>query len=232
MNKWRVFSLLVGLVCLQTVQANVLPAENRIDRDSWQFDVFLDGNKIGFHEFQLERQGEQVTVQTEAQFDVKVLFVNLFSYRHQNTEFWQSGCLQNIEATTKANSDNFVVSGQVGENGFEFSDDSSRAPITGCVKSFAYWNPDFRDETRLLNSQTGEYELVSVERVGTETISLQGQEIPAVHYRLEAETAPISLWYSGDSDRWLALETVAKGGRVLRYEPTSEAFMNQALSAD
>lgn len=85
--------------------------------------------------------------------------------------------------------------------------------------TFAYWNPDFLRQPRLLNPQSGEYLDVEVEQVGQEPIVIRGEEVAASVYRITARKMELKLWYSED-DEWLALESVAKGGRILRYELT------------
>ena len=50
-------------------------------------------------------------------------------------------------------------------------------------------------------------------------IVVRGEEVPASVYRVTAEKMELTLWYSRD-DEWLALESVAKGGRIIRYELT------------
>ncbi len=207
----------VFLMFLVTLSIHVTAHANV--SDSWAFDVYLDDKKIGFHQFQVKRSGDSLEVNTKAEFDVKLLFVNLYRYRHENTEVWDAGCLQDIEARTDANGNDFTVAGRAAATGFIVNNGSDVTPLPNCVKTFAYWDPSFLNESRLLNSQTGAYEAVTVENLGEETIRVKDQLVPAVRYRLEAETGPVSLWYSVIDDRWLALESTVEGGRVIRYEP-------------
>ena len=44
------------------------------------------------------------------------------------------------------------------------------AYLPECVMSFAYWNPDFLEQPRLLNPQTGEYVAVQVEEAGMDVL--------------------------------------------------------------
>ena len=83
--------------------------------------------------------------------------------------------------------------------------------------TFAYWNPGFLEQPRLLNPQTGEYLDVDVTELGKDVVKIGGREIPARSVKLTAHKMDITLWYSSD-EQWLALESVAKGGRIIRYE--------------
>ncbi len=83
--------------------------------------------------------------------------------------------------------------------------------------SFAYWNPRFLQQARLLNPQSGDYLDVTVERLPTESLEVRGQTVSAQAFRLRAEQLELKLWYS-EQYEWLALESTAKGGRIIRYE--------------
>lgn len=186
----------------------------------WNFEVLLNDKPIGFHNFSLTGDGERQTLTTEAQFDVKFLFINAFSYRHENTETWRDGCLDSIDATTDSNGDLLSVRGQRYENALEVTGRAGAQLLGECVQTFAYWNPDILASSQLLNSQTGELEDVEVTLESVDTIDVNGEPVDAVRYRLDVEAGAVTLWYSNDeSRRWLALEAPAKGGRKLRYIP-------------
>jgi hypothetical protein len=213
MNQWiRMFSTLV----LATLTTSVSVAEDAAEK-TLMFDVFLDGKKIGYHRFEIEGPKKNAAVRSEAKFDVKFLFVTAFSYRHTAEESWTGGCLDELEARTDSNGKELSVVGERTNNAFVIETAGSEAELPECVMSFAYWNPGFLDQSRLLNPQTGEYLEVEVEELGADVVRLDGREIPARSVRITARQMDITLWYSENAE-WLALESVAKGGRILRYE--------------
>jgi hypothetical protein len=181
------------------------------------FDVYLDGKKIGFHRFEIDNAGDGPSVLSEASFDVKFLFVTAFSYRHNTTERWAEGCLEKIEARTDSNGNRLEVNGLRTQGGFLIDNGGQQTALPDCVMTFAYWNPVFLDQPRLLNPQTGEYVDVDVEELGTDTVEIAGRQVVARSVRITAPKVDIRLWYS-ESAEWLALESVAKGGRIIRYE--------------
>ena len=95
--------LLISTAASSAVQAVV---------DEMKFEVLLDDKHIGSHTFRISRNGTVKRVQTEAAFNVKVLFVTVYSYRHVNDELWRSGCLQQIRSQTDSNGDLYQVQGQ------------------------------------------------------------------------------------------------------------------------
>jgi len=205
--------ILLPAIFLTTLYAGGATAEQQ----SWRFDVALDGKPIGFHTFEISRNGTQEILTTEARFDVKFLFITAFRYRHNNTEVWENGCLASIDASTDSNGEKLRVSGAAAGNSFDLNSGSGSTVLPGCVQTFAYWRPDVLKASKLLNSQTGEYETVSVEFEQFEQLKVGERELEARRYRLAAESGDIRLWYASADDTWLALEAPAKGGRTISY---------------
>lgn len=196
---------------------SVMAFANDFAKETLTFDVFLDGKKIGYHRFEIDGPRSNAAVRSEASFDVKFLFVTAFSYRHSAEENWAGGCLNELEARTDSNGKQLNVVGTRTDNGFVIDTGDREAELPECVMTFAYWNPGFLEQPRLLNPQTGEYLDVEVEELGNDLVEIDGREIPARSVRLTARKMDITLWYSQNSE-WLALESVAKGGRIIRYE--------------
>lgn len=185
----------------------------------WDFAVKMDGDEIGYHRFELIEEGTQRRLVSEARFDVRFLFVNALKYRHRATEVWSDGCLREIETSTQANSKKLAVSGATIDERLIINAGSEKNEFSDCIMTFAYWNPAFLRQPKLLNAQSGEYLDVEVEALGREPIIVRGTDVEASVYRLTAKKLELTLWYSQD-DEWLALESVAKGGRIIRYELT------------
>lgn len=185
---------------------------------AWTFDVYLDESRIGSHVFRLEEDDDGVRrLQAEARFDVKFLFINAFKYRHEIEETWSGDCLTDVEARTNSNGKRTEVVGELGEDGFTVVTDQAEAALGECVMTFAYWNPAFLDQPRLLNPQTGEFLAIEVEALGTQLLNSGGQNVLAEGYQVTARGLEVRVWYSPEAE-WLALESSTKGGRIIRYE--------------
>ena len=208
--------LMIGLFAL-TIAAPA-PAEERTDGvANWDFDVYLDDKKVGKHFFTVSEAGGVKHVQSEANFNVKILFIVAYRYEHFAAERWTDNCLVKFDASTNTNGKQIQVSGEQTGAGFLVELGDNPIELPECVMTFAYWNPEFLDQPRLLNPQTGEYVDVYVEQAGNEMLEVRGQLVVARRFRLTANDVDLTLWYSSD-DEWLALESVAKGGRIIRYE--------------
>jgi len=186
------------------------------DQRTWQFSVLLDDAPIGHHRFDVLPTGQGVEVRSEASFDVRFLFFNAFRYRHSTRELWDGECLQVIESSTQQNDEEFAVVGRRASSGLVVEVNGREDRLEGCVMSFAYWNPKFLEQPRLLDPQSGEYVVVDVEPLGAQELVVRGQSVIATAYQLKARNVDMTLYYSAD-DEWLGLESVARGGRIIRY---------------
>lgn len=208
--------LLSGLFLMSSLLAHASPAGPE-DR-SWNFDVFLNDRPIGYHRFVLKPMDDGYTLETEAEFEVNVLFFTAYRYQHENVERWQNGCLASIDARTNDNGDALSVKGVRQDDGFSLARTEATEVIgTGCVRTFAYWDLNALKAARLLNSQTGEYQPVEFRPLGPDRIRVSGQVVDAMRYALTGEGLSLQLWYSPDGE-WLKLSSTVENGRQLRYE--------------
>lgn len=202
-------ALTITLLALST---NAVAAEKE-----WRFQVYLDDKKIGYHDFILQEFDNQLRLQSEANFEYRLMFVKLYGYQHENTETWSGDCLTGIESTTDANGKPFQVSGALQGDRFLVSGTAGEAELPSCSMSFAYWNPVFLQQERLINAQNGEVLDIEVSEPELVQLEVRGVMQPAYRYLLGAGELKIELWYS-ENKEWLALETEARGGRRLRYQ--------------
>ena len=202
-------------IALSTAPAHADDAEPTVGR--WEFNVYLNNKRIGKHLFEVTDDDGQQQVQSTANFKYTILRIPAYRYEHTNQERWSNDCLLGIDASTNANGNRIEVSGQKTGSTFVLAGEAGDVSLPECVMTFAYWNPAFLEQVRLLNPQTGEYVEVRIEEMASEMLEVRGKKVAATRFRLTADKVDMTLWYSGDKE-WLALESVAKGGRIVRYE--------------
>jgi hypothetical protein len=214
MNSWRIFTLalLLGFGALPSFSPGAQPGIDKI----YTFKVYLEDEEIGQQRFVVSSNGTQRTVEIEAQFEVTFWILTAYSYRHTNTEAWNGECLSMIRSQTNDNGKAFFVQGTYKDNGFRLVTQSGSRSVDGCVKTFAYWDPEFLSSRSLLNSQTGEMNEVTVNNLGLEVISVRDRPTPATHYHIDSDKFSIDLWYSSKGE-WLALQSTTENDSRLRY---------------
>lgn len=184
---------------------------------TWNFRVLLDGKPIGTHRFALKTDGDRRVLEGRAAFDVKLLGITAYRYRHEVEERWQADCL--VALTSNTDDDGKALAVQANKDGEALAVKSPQGEerLDGCLMSFAYWNPAMLRATRLLNAQTGKLEKVKIEALGDAKVESQGKQLDAKRWRITGPEQPVELWYAADGD-WLALESKVSGGkRTLSY---------------
>ena len=208
---------IVVLASLLFVAPTAISSPNAPAADGeWNFRVLLDGKEVGWHRYIVRGDGAGTEVESRAQFDVRFLMLNAYSYRHTARERWRGACLDQLESRTETNGRVEKVAAVAYDDVMVVDGPSGDVRLPGCVMSFAYWDPRILGATRLLNSQTGELLPVSVAERGTERVNVAGRNVAATRHRLSAPDLQIDLWYA--DGRWVALEAPTPGGRTLRYE--------------
>ena len=189
----------------------------------WAFDVYLDKSKMGQHTFTLTEKDGVKELVSKAKFNVKVLFVNAYSYDHTAKETWNKECLTNIESKTTENKVNTTLNGKL--DGTKFVVDvtgQAKQNLPECVSTFAYWNPDVVKQAALLNPQNGVYQKTRFDNLGNDNIMVKGKPTDTTHYRLLSAPGSkikleIDLWYANNKD-WVALKTVTPEGYNVYYK--------------
>jgi len=185
----------------------------------WAFDVYLDKQKIGTHRFALNDNG---ALKSEAKFNVKVLFINAYTYEHTAQEQWQNNCLTDLTAHTIEKKQVYDVTGKKNNQSFEVTYQNDTQKLPACTMTFAYWNPNILTQTQLLNPQNAEYLNTKIEKIGQETIVVKGQNVSTTHYKINGALngktkLKIDLWYDSNND-WVALKSTTPEGYQINYK--------------
>lgn len=184
----------------------------------WRFEVQLDGKPVGEHRFTLSplaaSSGNERRLLSVASFDVKLLGITVYRYRHEARERWQGDCLAELDARTDANGKVTTVKAEREAQALNVTSSAGSAPLPACTMTFAYWNPAMRRQTQLLNPQTGRGVAVQIVPVGTGMVDVRGSAVAAEHWRLTGDESPIELWYAPGSGEWLALDATVNGRRL------------------
>ena len=194
-------------------------------KDELTFEVSLDDKPIGMHRFRIADGGATRVVESEASFDVRILRMPVYRYRHRNTETWQNGCLKRIDSETDANGTPYAVNLSRTVKGYMIATPSETQTYEGdCLMSFAYWDQRFLQQQRLLNTQTGELIAVEIQSLGESQREIANRTLSVEGFRILAkpQNIDITVYYHRADGRWVALESVLENGRLLRYAPAAD----------
>jgi hypothetical protein len=209
---------LAGIV-LAALSSAPLAADEpaRLSTRTYVFKARLDDKPVGEHRFDVVVDGQVRKVTSDADFSVRFLGFQVFHYRHHADEEWAGDCLAALSSTTDDDGKPASVHLERDGDVNQITTTLTQKSVPGCLMSYAWWNPALRDQTRLLDPQTGKVDTVHVERIGSGTIPVDGKPVAATRYRIVGAETPIDVWYS-DKGEWIGLDSmIGNGKRKLSY---------------
>ncbi len=201
-------------VLLLTLAASMMePAYANTDtRQTWFFDVKIDGKDVGYHKFTTNRDEDGFDVRAQAEFRYKILGVTVFSYEHEVTEQYDPNmCLRSIASETRTNGDIQRLQGSSNASSFVLVTDTESVVEESCLITFAYWSPSLLSRQQLLNGQTGDLVEISVAQ-----LTPPDERLSRNAYALTGEMIDITLGYDTQGN-WQTLESTLGNGRILTY---------------
>lgn len=173
------------------------------------FQVFLNDRKVGSHEFRIVKKNRQIEVDSSLNIEFKAMGFFKVKYTHKANEIWRDGCLQSLVSETQKRGKKINVEAQQSDLGMVVKGLKSTQTLNGCVRTFAYWNPQFLYEDYLLNAENGEYVPVAV--TSSTLVNSAGSKVS-----IDGSKVDIQLEYD-TSGKWLSLQSELKMGGILRY---------------
>ena len=173
------------------------------------FQVFLNDRKVGSHEFRIVKKNRQIEVDSSLNIEFKAMGFFKVKYAHKANEIWRDGCLQSLVSETQKRGKKINVEAQQSDLGMVVKGSKSTQTLNGCVRTFAYWNPQFLYEDYLLNAENGEYVPVAV--TSSALVNNAGSKVS-----IDGAKVDIQLEYD-TSGKWLSLQSELKMGGILRY---------------
>ena len=148
--------------------------------------------------------------------------IPVFRYQHVAHEQWSDACLAKLAADTDHDGKKIsvVAENDTGKGQIHIvnatNDEEKSAAWNGCLMTFAYWNPQIRQQKRLLNPETGEVEPVIISQEPNINIPVHGKPTEARVWRIKGTHDPVDVLYDSQ-DNWIGLNAKVKGGRQLSY---------------
>ena len=217
----RRLALTALLALPSTLLATEGPSAERVPPNR-SFDAFIGDRPLGTHRYQFGRDGDALTLRSEAQFEFKLGFLTLFSYDHVAEERWTNGCLSRFESQTQQNSDRFEVAGrwEAGVLALETLDGAAETEES-CAWTFPYWDRAITQRSELINIQDGKRAEVTFSAPRPAELEVGGvlRAVEALDLKGGEEgKIDITLYYDGPL--WLGLDSKLENGRTLHYRPS------------
>ncbi|MBK1696684.1 DUF6134 family protein [Rhodovibrio salinarum] len=209
-------------------------AEQAEETGVLRFDVKRAGSKIGTHQLTFRRKGERLTVTVDIDLAVGIGPITFFRYSHDNTTTWEGGRL--VAMTTRTDDDGTayrVDAKRLDDGRLQVRTQEDTKVVDGTVLPSTYWIAATTEADKLLNTQKGTVDDITVEADGVDTVETADGAVQAQRYVIHG-ALDTHIWYR-DMGRWVGLAFDARGERITYhltehsgYLPTEPPQPNQS----
>lgn len=188
----------------------------RPDAGEIAFEIFRKGSRIGHHRLSFSGDAQDFKVGIDVEMVVKIGFIPVFRYEHNNTERWGQGRFVGLEARTNNDGDDLTTTVTSTDKGYRVESTGKTTYIAPTdALAATHWNIDELNGP-MINPQNGELLTPDVVKLGSEKVTrADGKSVPATGYRLKLKD-PLSLWYD-DREQWTGLDFTAGDGSTVSY---------------
>mgnify|MGYP001393961778 CR=1 FL=1 len=181
-----------------------IPKDNKVT-----FDVIRKNKVIGSIITTFDQNEDILSIKTEVEIEVKVLFVSAYKFSQISNETWINGEFVKFDGYTDFEDEReYYVKGEDKEDNFFASGMDGELILDKDILPLNYWNKDILKEDEVFDTQKGIVRKITVKRLGNEIIEIDDKKIEVEKYTLDATNNPkdkgpfpqYTLWYEINGD--------------------------------
>ena len=173
-----------------------------------EFDIYRNKQHIGKHVFTFKEIDEQLTVESEINFQIKKFGVVLYKYHVKGTEFYKDGKLIKFNSKTNQNGKKKYVNMKL-EDGEYLIDGSSYkgvAPINYLLGT--WWNHSIVESEAQISAVSGRIIKQKVTFLGKETIKIGNKNYKTLHFNFSSTDKKLKKDKKLNTDVWYEEKTL------------------------
>jgi hypothetical protein len=178
------------------------------------FAAYRNGSPLGHHRIDFTEADGRLVVDIEIVFDVKLVVIPVYRYRHSNREVWEDGRLIALDSATDDNGEAYLVKAVRAGDRLLVDGKEGRLDLPGDTPTTSYWNEAGIGRGAWIDTQSGRLARSTVTPSPPEPVLVAGRQLLARRYDLEGDIS-CSLWYA--AGRWVGLLFVGEDGSEITY---------------
>jgi hypothetical protein len=184
--------------------------------DGMIFDVYRKGSKIGTHQATFTRNGNELTVTSQMELAVDVLFFTAYKFTYASTEIWRDDKLVAVSATADDNGKISKTNARVEDGLLKVDSSGGTYLASSWVFPTNHWHRGQANSGTILNTLNGKLNKVEVVRKGIERVATAQGSVDADRLGYTGDLRDTDVWYDA-MNRWVQMTFKAKDGSVIEY---------------
>ena len=180
-----------------------------------EYELFLNNEPIGFHMFEFSKKGDFLHVNTEGQFKVSKLGLDLMKYKTNTEEIYKNGQLFVFKSKTSQNDKKKYVNLKLNENEniFEIDGSSFKGKTDSSSIIGSWWNHDIIKNNKQISAVSGRVIAQKVRFLGKKKIKVDNNEYNSLHFHffsddnkpMKKKKINLNVWYDSETLIWLKM---------------------------
>ena len=208
--------LLLFLILPNLSKAHVQHYE---DLNRIEFDIYRNSKNIGKHIFSFSRDGEELAVESEINFEIKKLGVVLYKYHVKGTEYYKNGELVKFNSKTNQNGKKKYVNLKLNGNELEIDGSSFQGKVPTEYLLGTWWNHSITKASAQISAVSGRIIKQKVTFLGNETLNIDGRTYDTLHFNFSSTDKSLKkdkklntdVWYDKNTLNWVKASFDKKG---------------------
>ena len=204
----KIYKIIILLVFVFFPLSTNAHVQHYFDLKRIEFDIYRNNKLIGTHIFFFEKSGEELSVKSEINFEIKKFGVVFYDYHVKGTEIYKDGELIKFNSKTDQNGKKKYVN-MILENGEYTINGSSyqgKAPIDYLLGT--WWNHSIVKAKAQISAVSGRIIKQKVTFLGKEIIKLGEKSYNALHFNFASTDKKLTKGKKLNTDVWYDEETL------------------------
>ena len=184
-----------------------------------EFDIYRNNQLIGKHIFFFEKFGEELSVKSEINFEIKKLGIVFYTYHVEGTEIYEDGKLIKFNSKTNQNGKNKYVNIMLENNEYIIDGSSYKGKVPTEYLIGTWWNHSIVKAKAQISAVSGRIIKQKVEFLGEETIKFGDKSYNTLHFNFSSTDKKLSkdkklntdVWYDEKTLNWVKASFKKKG---------------------
>ena len=208
--KKSVFSIVIYLLIILESFGHV---DHYAKYNYLEYELFRNNNSIGYHKYNFNRKGDNLSIESEVSFKISKLGVILYKYFAKSEENYEKGIFKSYFSNTKQNKKDRYVNIRLDTNkkkliidGSSYKGDANKDFIVG-----TWWNHEIIKKKAQISGISGRIIEQTVTFIGKEEIKIGDKVYKTLRFNFKSsdESLPDSkklntdIWYEENTYLWV-----------------------------
>ena len=178
-----------------------------------EYELFRNNKPIGYHKYEFTRSGENLIVNSEVNFKITKLGIDLYNYYAKSEEKYKNGVFIGFESKTNQNKKNKYVNINVDTTNKDLIIDGSsyKGKASNDIIIGTWWNHEIVQKQAQISAVSGRIIEQNVKFIGKEEVKIGNKTYKTLKFNFSSSDPSLSkdkklntdVWYEEDTYLWI-----------------------------